>query len=456
MPYKKSSYASGRRYRRPYAYGRGDYGVARYGQPRMVGRGDYKKVYQKIAHGFSAPKVGSAIGRSLALAAAPVASKYLGPAIAAEIPSLGASVGKALGKGFKSITGMGDYTVHQNSLLFPDQVVPSFGSDDTIRVKKREFIAQIDAYQSFTNLSIPIQPGLDTSFPWLSRIAANYEQYHFNGLIFQFVSTSSDAIASTTDLGLGSVALATDYDALDRPFVNLPQMLGSMFSNSGKPSENIMHAIECAPNDQAQKLYYVRTGDIPANADARLYDLGNFQIATDRMPADYDGCGQLWVSYDITFTKSVQNNQLGFDINTDHFQLQTVTNAAPLGSVDAVVKSGSNLGCTIQPSVDTLLFPPNLASGYYMLTYIVSGSSTLVASPTFTFNNCTQVTNEWAGDTLALITNTGTTTSRYIATMYVRLNSNNANIVFGAAGTLPASATSGDLIVTQVNGELFV
>ena len=162
--------------------------------------------------------------------------------------------------------------------MFPDQQVPSFG-DDSIRVRKREFVCNVDSLSTlFTNSTFPINPGLEQSFPWLSSIAKNYEQYRFNGLIYQFVSTSSDAIASTTALGLGQVILATDYSAVDDAFQSAPQMLGSMFSNSGKPSDNIMHAIECAPMDTPQKLYYVRTGQAPTNSDKRLWDLGIFKL----------------------------------------------------------------------------------------------------------------------------------------------------------------------------------
>lgn len=433
--------------------GRGDYTAMAYRRPGRVymrGRGDY--TMKKKQGGWSAPKIGGGIGRAVGNALMPIASEYVGPGIASQVPNLTASAGKSLGKLFKSITGWGDYTVHDNSLLYPDKIVPQFG-EDSIRVKKREYIAQIDAFQTFTNLQIPIQPGLDTSFPWLSRIAANYEQYHINGMVFQYVSTSSDAIASTSDLGLGTIALATDYDAQDPAFVNLPQMLGSMFSNSGKPSENIMHAIECAPNEQAQKLYYVRTGDVPSGADIRLYDLGTFQIATDRMPGDYDGAGQLWVSYDITFTKSVQNNQLGFDINTDHFELvaPSQTSSNYFGT-SRTAKEESNLGCSV--TNNQIAFPSTLSSGYYLIMYTSVGSSTALLSPTSTLVNCTRIT-PFTNDTVGELGNGGTTSPRYFLSYIVRIDGNNATITF-SGGTLPSSPTFGDLIIQQLNGEIYV
>jgi len=261
----------------------------------------------------------------------------------------------------------------------------SFG-DDTIRVRKREYITDINATSAFTNNFFAVNPGLSETFPWLSSIANNFEQYRWNGLVFQFVSTSSDAIASTTDLGLGQVVLAADYNAADEAYENMPQMLNTMFSNSSKPSENIMMAIECAPQDQAQKLYYVRSGDNPSGTDIRMYDMLSFQIATQNMPDNYTGMGQLWVSYDITLCKSVSNNQVGYDINTDHYQLTAPAVTTAYFGTSRTLKEGSNLGTTVTGTV--INFPITLGSGYFLVYYAATGASTALVSPTFTPTKC--------------------------------------------------------------------
>lgn len=409
------------------------HGKYRIGRQYVRGRGAYR-VPRDF---FSAPKVGSALGQ------------YLGNAIA---PGIGGNVGGALGNLggslFRQITGWGDYTVKENSLVYPDKIVPSFG-DDSIRVKKREYIMDINATSAFNNNHLPVNPGLSDTFPWLSSIANNYEQYRWNGLVFQFVSTSSDAIASTTDLGLGQVVLASDYNSADAPFVNLPQMLGTMFSNSGKPSENIMHAIECAPTDTASKLYYVRSGDIPEGTDIRLYDMLSFQLATQNMPSDYTGMGQLWVSYDITLCKSIQNNQLGFDLNTDLYRMTAPTDSEVLAT--ATIQEHSNLGTTIE-SGTTIVFPPAISSGYYLINYSVVGNSTALVTPALTPTNCTFISFPWGAGSVQ--TNSATTSIRFILNGIVRIDDRDAKIAFGTA-TLPASPTAGNLLITQVNGELF-
>lgn len=421
--------------RRSTISGKGRY----YVRPRVTGRGRYK---------VSAPGVGRSLGRALGSALGNVIAPGIGGAAG---QAIGGWAGGKLGSAFKSITGWGDYTVRENSLVYPDRVVPSFG-EDSIRVKKREYICEINASTSFTNNSFPINPGLDTTFPWLAAIASNYEQYRFNGLVFQFVSTSSDAIASTTDLGLGQVIIATDYNAADAPFINSPQMLNTMFANSGKPSENIMHAIECAPTDQAQKLYYVRTGDNPDGTDIRLYDMGILQLATQNMPAVYPGMGQLWVTYDITFCKSVQNNQVGFDLNTDVYRLVAPAITTAYFGTSRTLADHSNLGTTVTGT--QISFPVTLSSGYYMIYYHTAGTVASVANPSLALSNCSLVKG-WADTSLTGISNSSTSSGNFISTYVVRIDDRDATITF-SGGTLPTPSTVGDLVITQVNGEIYV
>lgn len=54
---------------------------------------------------------------------------------------------------------------------------------------------------------------MDTSFPWLSGIAQNFEYYHINSMNYEFVSN-----LPTTSKGL--VYLAVDYNAADVPLVD--------------------------------------------------------------------------------------------------------------------------------------------------------------------------------------------------------------------------------------------
>jgi len=398
------------------------------------------------------------------------AGQTLGGALGGFVaPGIGSVAGEAIGAlggmGLARLLGQGDYTVQQNSFVYPDRVVPSFG-EDSVRIRKREMIALINSTQTggFQPLEIEINPGLSESFPWCSAMANLYENYRINGLVFQFVSTTSDAIASTTNLGLGQVIMGTDYAC--QSFVDSTQMLGSMFANSGKPSENIMHAVECAPSMSPNKLYFVRSGAVPSGRSILDYDIGKFTLALSEMPAAYSGVGMLFVSYDITFSKSVQNNVLGWNLQTDFWNdlvSYSPTNAAPFGSALSssfiAGNAGSNLGCTINSN--TIFFPDNLASGYYQVIIQWVGTAAAITAPVMTRTGCKIVNCFFANNSNILGSPVnGVSSVHYLMSFIVKLTGdyatgdNYAKIVF-ASGILPSSITRATLLINQVNGDIF-
>lgn len=452
-------YRPGRAYVRRRTVGSGAYRVRKYSRraptrraaPRRRytrGRGRYK------LPGFNARKLGTALGSMGGMAI----GNMIAPGIGGELGSkAGSALGEALGRGFRALTGWGDYAVAQNSLLYPDKVVPSFGPD-TIRVRKREFITNIVASTDFSNFTFSVNPGLDDTFPWLSNLAHSYEQYRWNGLIFEYVSQSAVAISATNQISLGTVCLAADYNAIDAPYINMPQMLSTMFSNSGRPSDNIMMAVECAPTDTPNKLYYVRSGDQPSGSDLRLYDMLSFQVGVDGLPSGTEdqNIGQLWANYDVTFCKSVQNTQVGFDLNTDHYIMVAPSTSAYFGT-SQTLKEGSGLGTTV--TTTELRFPPSLESGFYLMIYAVTGASTANVAPTITAGQINSVATVaakqvWVNDTASFRSNGGSTSTSLIVMQIFEILHRDAFVVF-SVGTLPGTPTFGDLIITQVNGEIY-
>ena len=360
------------------------------GGHRIRGRGDYnifKKGYQWLKH--AVPKgtgrrigtwVGRQAGRSVGRA---VAKRFkISPGVFAPLGSLGAKAGGWLGNTAAKITGVGDYNIVSNSVLGRGHA-PTFG-DDTIRVKKREMITTIPMTDTFTVTSFPINPGLNGTFPWLAPIAQNFENYKIIGMMFEFVSTSSDAIADTANLSLGQVVMATDYNSGDSNYRNIQQMLGSMFSNARKPSQSFYHAIECDPRSKPYKFHYVRTGGINVNADIRLFDYGNFQIATQG-PADYTEAGQLWVTYDIELSKSVMNASLGFAMPMGLFEsnAQVDFTSNPLGPTGTLLTVYNNIisEFTFDPTNDEIeiAMDPVILQGYFQieLYHTFTGANTM-------------------------------------------------------------------------------
>jgi len=247
--------------------------------------------------------------------------------------TLGGIAGSVLGR----ISGMGAYRVRKNSITNGNP--PVFGNGE-VTLARREYIGDVSSVGAAFNLtSFEINPGLAASFPWLSQIAANYQQYEFLGLVFEFCQRSATAIAST-NTALGSVILATDYNTIDTNFTNKQQMEAYEFACSGCPDQNIIHPVECDPKMNTLSELYVRTGAVPGGTDERFYDIGNFQIATVGQQAS-SNIGELWVSYHIRLFKPKVATPIGAQVLDAHATGTAATAAVPFAN--ATVKGTSNI-----------------------------------------------------------------------------------------------------------------
>lgn len=412
---------------------------------QVVGRGGYfSDAFRRGAHAAhsylkdAVPK--GTISRSLGM----LGERYGG--------SVGRHLGGAVGSGISSIVGFGDYHVSKNSILHPldeGQGIPSFGnlSQGTI-IRHREFITDVkNNGTGFINALYPIQPALAVTFPWLSQVACNFDSYQIMGMIFEFVSTSSDI---TSGGALGSVIMGTDYDTKDAAYPNKLIMENAQYSVSTKPSCSMIHAIECDPAVTNSSILYTRDGSVPAGADVRLYDHGNFQIATSGLPAGGGGStiGELWVSYEIALYKpqiqQIPGISAMFTLSND------ITTGGAYLTTGALVPTYGTLGGTAQGS--TYFFPDGTSSGTYLMEYRVTGASTtLTAKMDLTPFNCTNTPILWEGATRYFVQQLPgvVSTSQYLSHM-VTVTNIGAKVTY-SLGTLPGTITSGSLIVTKVN-----
>jgi hypothetical protein len=181
----------------------------------------------------------------------------------------GSLVGAAVDGIINHVTGRGSYQVTNNSLTAAGAELsgqaPHFSNKgDSIRVRHTEFIA--DVTSATTTLALNayyINPGNNLIFPWLSKLSHAFTEYEFQGLLFTFKSTSGDAVSSSNN-ALGTVILATEYN-VSNPLATSKVMLENMeFSTSGKPSENMIHPIECAPKENVLARSYITQVTTPA------------------------------------------------------------------------------------------------------------------------------------------------------------------------------------------------
>lgn len=296
--------------------------------------------------------------------------------------------------------GMGDYEVRGNSLLrfggdLAQEAVITPQGPRAISVKYKEYLTDVftgdevagTGQSGFFLSSYLINPGISSTFPWLSPIAQQYEQWQPNGIVFEFRSTASSYATNTV---LGRVVMATDYDVYDSNYSNLVEMLQSAFSNERKlDTPRIVHGIECDPADTPNRIFYVtQTGNTSGvQGSAREYFLGNFQIATIGAPIFRANIGSLYIHYDIALRKEQLYNGLPLKgAMSSMYRWGTAggggaiwpmqfaaDDAIPLG----VWNSVNDLGLTVTKlSSENLLiaFPPWVNNGTFMIMVFYQAS----------------------------------------------------------------------------------
>lgn len=357
----------------------------------------------------------------------------------------GASLGAALGSGVSSVLGFGDYAIRRNDLLQLNEgtPVPTFADlNQGIVVCHREYIGDITQTTNFTNNAFSIQPGDSTTFPWLSILASQFEQYEMLGCLFQFRSTASD-FGTTSNMAMGTVILATEYDTVDNLYGSKLEMENAQYSMSGKPSQDMIHPVECDPSLVGPNgLKYVRSGPVPAGKDIRLYDHGTFQLATTGMPVNGGVIGELWVTYKIAFYKPQFN--LGTNIKTDYYASTTATTSSYWGS-NAVRSANSSLGTVVTNNV--LTFPENTPIGAsYVITYWVAGANAALSGVMAISATNGVVTKMWSGNAPG-----NGAVSSFIAIVKKTAPAFTITIT---AGALPVSVTECKVVVSQIDVEV--
>lgn len=369
---------------------------------------------------------------------------------------IGSQLGALAEKGVRGLAkswfGLGDYTLKSNSLVpgggstsSDIQIVPS-GNRET-RIIYREYLGDVYTHPTvagaFNIAAYSINPGLLSTFPWFAPIAQQFEQWTPNGVVFEFRSTSSEYVATQA---LGSVIMCTEYDSLDAAYSNKQEMLNAAYSNEAKPSERIVHGVECDPRDNPNRIFYVRSGAVPTGGSIRDYDLGTFYVATQGGAAANLNLGSLYIHYDITLRKEQlfgglpargllynawTNNSLGF------------TNAAPLQNM--ALRSG-NAGIVLTNTTVTF---PTYATGttwWVAVRWIgtVAAAYTAVATPVGLVSGTTQpeYTAPFPGSSA------GTTFS-----FVYRQTASVATLTFSGM-TLPTGTLQAYMQICQINSDI--
>jgi len=263
-----------------------------------------------------------------------------------------AAMGSMLGMGL--YTGAGEYTNDLINNGDANAVVPQFAleSDEGIVLSKREYVSEIygpAANVPFSLQSFPLNPGLEGTFPWLSQIAMNYDEYELMQCIFTFKSTTTESTSGANGQ-VGTIIMATNYNAAAPPFTDKVTMMQYAFSNSERLTRSCQHGVECDPAKLSGSAgEYIRNNPVVTGQDLKTYDHGKFQIAVANCYSGYANVsiGELWVSYTVRLRKPKFYEALGLGITKDIFCSNgTETGLLPLGK-NLLSGQQNNLGSKV-------------------------------------------------------------------------------------------------------------
>lgn len=248
--------------------------------------------------------------------------------------SIGEHIGGALGglaqKGLGKLFGFGEYhealateigapadsilegkTPDVNSLVAPlssNDLVPIMheSREGSVVIQRREYIRTVGVSSLDTTFTIEINPGYANSFPWLHKVARNFQQFRFLGFAAEYVPLSGYAVSSDS-AALGQVAWCFAYNVIaeggvaDWPITSYTGVLNMEGAVTGTPATPMSCYMECDPDKSNQHNRFVYLGATPLYN----YSQQNLDSATllcrkgGSQNAISDTMGQLWFTYEV-------------------------------------------------------------------------------------------------------------------------------------------------------------
>lgn len=371
------------------------------------------------------------------------------------MPSEGGAMGRGLGASLSRWLGSGDYTVSSNSLtrVSPDGSIPAMHKENqTIIVRHKEFIGEIRGATSYTvRRTLPLNPGIVQSFPWLSGIAAKFQEYKFRGVVYHYVPTSGNAVSST-NAALGTVMMHTTYRADEDAPQSKQELLNEYWANEAAAPTAFCHPIECDPKENPFNLHYVRQTDLPTGKDRLLYDLGTTFVAVSGMQADDVVVGDLWVTYEVELKKPVVQSDLvdpGSAFAANVLDVSgSITGTTLFAGTQTISPYGNIRDITLAGNVITI---PAHITGRLFIFINVEATTTFSAvsvSSTPSTSNCTAESFTANGNQVVRTTLGGTTPT--LTRFFYELTVHKTDTSAIATVTIPTVTLTGSAVRTNV------
>lgn len=293
------------------------------------------------------------------------------------------------------VQGMGPYAVKKNSLLHaidlgqPVPKVRNTNKNEATVVNHAEYVGELLASTDFNLQKYSLNPGNTQLFPFLARIAQQYEEYEIRGMLFELRSECSEFAAQ---LSLGSMFMACNYNVQCPDPISKQQLENMEYASSSKPSCSMIMPVECEPVNNTSTHKYVAINGDYHGGDSKTYDWGNVYIGSQGQPEDQEGqpIAEIWCTYEVALFKPlIAGNELSVNCPTLHWHIAGGENSSALGTVEAGSYAGYGSSPDITVDGDRITWGAGAAPGYYLIliTYINNPaiSGTAIQPPAVTY-----------------------------------------------------------------------
>jgi hypothetical protein len=241
-------------------------------------------------------------------------SKELGAAAEELLPGSGGAAEAALkAAGIGMYTGQGGYQTVKNELIHGGHASEGLmrfdaqNDEDAVMISHSEYVMDVYAppgTEKKVDIKLPLNAGEAKTFPMLSQLAANFEDFEVVQLAFTYKPTLSDW--QTTSGQVGQILMATNYNPSADKWTTKQQLLAQTGSTSARTIDATFHGVECDTSKIHNDGHYlVRTGPPRPEQDLKDFDHGWTQISVVDTPAEAANktLGELHVSYTIKLSK---------------------------------------------------------------------------------------------------------------------------------------------------------
>lgn len=176
----------------------------------------------------------------------------------------------------------------------------SSGKLGSILVRNREYVCDVASTTTVFEINdqFILNPGNVRTFPWLHRIAQNFETYKFNRLRFVYEPACSTATN-------GAVCMAVDYDCSDVAPISWGDMTNYNGSTHGSPF--VPHRMSCYRNDMYKKIPWKHVSNSTAIGKVDRTDhFGIFYLGND-LAALAQNLGKVYVEYSVELVTPQKN-----------------------------------------------------------------------------------------------------------------------------------------------------